>query len=157
MGYEGLHRVANTIYRACFLIGIFLAIGMTSIVVINIISRYFFNFAISWAEEVARYMMVWMVMLGAVMGVRMGMHFRMEMIDHWAGKTSKAVFSWATRTVIILMGLILLRHGLVMVSLTNSQYADATQMPMSWVYVSLPLSGLLMIFFVVERSLQPKR
>ena len=46
---------------------------------------------------------------------------------------------------------------LVMVSLTNSQYADARHMPMSWVYVSLPLAGLLMIFFVVERSLQPKR
>ena len=157
MGYERLHRVADTIYRACFLIGILLAIAMTLIVVINIISRYFLNFAISWAEEIARYMMVWMAMLGAVMAVRMGMHFRMEMIDHWAGKSAKAVFSWITRTVIIVIGLILLRHGLVMVSLTNTQYADATHMPMSWVYVSLPLAGLLMIFFVVERSLIPKR
>ena len=68
---------------------------MTLIVIVNIFSRYFLNYAISWAEEISRYLMVWMVMLGAAMGVRLGTHFRMEMIENVRWEKGKAHFPLA--------------------------------------------------------------
>ena len=149
-----IHQAAEILYRLCFILGAIFAVAMTWIVIINIVSRYFLNYAISWAEEVSRYLMVWMVMLGAAMGVRSGLHFRMEMIEHRVGMTLKASFHWASRIVSFLIGFILLWHGCILLPLTNYQYATATQIPMSWVYISLPLSGILMIFFVIEQSLK---
>ena len=152
--YQPIHKAADLFYRSCFYIGALFATAMTLIVIINVVSRYFLNYAISWAEEISRYLMVWMVMLGAAMGVRLGTHFRMEMIENFVGRGVKPIFHWFTLTVFSLVGFVLLWHGMILLPLTNYQYATATQIPMSWVYVSLPLSGLLMIFFVVDRVLQ---
>jgi TRAP-type transport system small permease protein len=153
--YQSIHKVADLCYRSCFYTGALFATAMTLVVIINIFSRYFLNYAISWAEEISRYLMVWMVMLGAAMGVRSATHFRMEMIEHFFREGVKPLFHWFTLTVFSLVGFVLLWHGMILLPLTNYQYATATQIPMSWVYISLPLSGCLMIFFVIERFLQP--
>jgi TRAP-type transport system small permease protein len=152
--YHPFHKAADIFYRSCFYAGAFFAIAMTLIVIINIFSRYFLNYAISWAEEISRYLMVWMVMLGAAMGVRLGTHFRMEMIENFVGRGGKTIFHWFTLAVFSAVGFVLLWHGMILLPLTDYQYATATQIPMSWVYVSLPLSGFLMIFFVVDRFLK---
>ena len=146
-----MKKLGKFIFNACFVVGVAMAVGMTAIVTSNIVARYFFNYALSWAEEVARYMMIWLVMLGAAMGVREGIHFRMEMVEHWVGPKLKTMLSLATQVVFGIIGFLLVWQGIILVKLTNFQYATATQMPMSWVYVSLPVSGFLMIFFVIER------
>lgn len=60
--------MAATLRGICRLATILMVLLMTTmLVVINslVITRYFFSYSPSWTEEVTRYAMIWMVMLGA--------------------------------------------------------------------------------------------
>jgi TRAP-type C4-dicarboxylate transport system permease small subunit len=87
---------------------------MKFIIITNVVARYVFNYALSWAEEVSRYMMVWMIMLGAAMAVRLGAYFRMEMIGHSFGMGVRNILIWVTGGYAAIVGLLLLWEGITL-------------------------------------------
>src|SRR5690606_3491469 len=53
---------------------VLLLAAMSLIVFANVTLRYLTNFSITWSEEVARYLMIWMTFLGAGLTLRYGGH-----------------------------------------------------------------------------------
>jgi TRAP-type transport system small permease protein len=53
---------------------------MTTLVFVNVVTRYVFNFSIIWAEEVSQYLMIWIAYLGAGLALREGRHVALEML-----------------------------------------------------------------------------
>jgi TRAP-type C4-dicarboxylate transport system permease small subunit len=53
---------------------------MATLVFVNVISRYIFNFSIIWAEEVSQYLMIWIAYLGAGLALREGRHVALELL-----------------------------------------------------------------------------
>ena len=53
---------------------------MTTLVFINVIARYLFNFSIIWAEEISQYLMIWIAYLGAGLALREGRHVALELL-----------------------------------------------------------------------------
>ena len=53
---------------------------MTTLVFVNVVARYVFNFSIIWAEEVSQYLMIWIAYLGAGLALREGRHVALEML-----------------------------------------------------------------------------
>jgi len=53
---------------------------MTTLVFVNVIARYVFNFSIIWAEEVSQYLMIWIAYLGAGLALREGRHVALELL-----------------------------------------------------------------------------
>jgi TRAP-type C4-dicarboxylate transport system permease small subunit len=53
---------------------------MTTLVFINVLARYAFNFSIIWAEEVSQYLMIWIAYLGAGLALREGRHVALEVL-----------------------------------------------------------------------------
>jgi TRAP-type C4-dicarboxylate transport system permease small subunit len=141
------------LYRICFASGSLLVLAMTFVVIANVVARYCFNFGLSWAEEIARYLMVWLAMVGAAMAVRSGTHFRMEFLEHIVGPGTRRLLRGIWLAAIAGLALLLLYQGVILVGLTAHQLATASQLPMSAVYVSLPLAGAIMLAFVVEAAI----
>ena len=56
----------------------FTLLGLAIFVFIQVILRYGFHFAYSWAEELGRYMTIFFTFLGASLGVKYGTHFSVE-------------------------------------------------------------------------------
>jgi TRAP-type transport system small permease protein len=54
---------------------------MATLVFVNVITRYVFNFSIIWAEEVSQYLMIWIAYLGAGLALREGRHVAVEMLQ----------------------------------------------------------------------------
>jgi len=53
---------------------------MATLVFVNVVARYVFNFSIIWAEEVSQYLMIWIAYLGAGLALREGRHVALEML-----------------------------------------------------------------------------
>jgi TRAP-type C4-dicarboxylate transport system permease small subunit len=53
---------------------------MTTLVFVNVVARYVFNFSIIWTEEVSQYLMIWIAYLGAGLALREGRHVALEML-----------------------------------------------------------------------------
>ncbi len=59
----------------------FMMAVMATLVFINVVTRYVFNFSIIWAEEVSQYLMIWIAYLGAGLALREGRHVAVEMLQ----------------------------------------------------------------------------
>ncbi len=59
----------------------FMMAVMASLVFLNVVTRYVFNFSIIWAEEVSQYLMIWIAYLGAGLALREGRHVAVEMLQ----------------------------------------------------------------------------
>ncbi len=65
---------------------------MTTLVFVNVVARYVFNFSIIWAEEVSQYLMIWIAYLGAGLALREGRHVALEMLhDRLPASVSRKV------------------------------------------------------------------
>jgi TRAP-type C4-dicarboxylate transport system permease small subunit len=54
---------------------------MATLVFINVVCRYVFNFSIIWTEEVSQYLMIWIAYLGAGLALREGRHVAIELLQ----------------------------------------------------------------------------
>ena len=59
----------------------FMMAVMATLVFVNVVTRYLFNFSIIWAEEVSQYLMIWIAYLGAGLALREGRHVAVEMLQ----------------------------------------------------------------------------
>ena len=54
---------------------------MTSLVLLNVVTRYGFQFSVTWAEELSRFVMIWVTYLGAGLALRQGNHVAFEYVQ----------------------------------------------------------------------------
>jgi hypothetical protein len=55
--------------------------AMALLVFANVVARYVFNHSFTWAEELSRYMMVWVGFLGAGLVLRVGAHIAVDVVQ----------------------------------------------------------------------------
>jgi len=82
---------------------------MTTLVFVNVVARYVFNFSIIWAEEVSQYLMIWIAYLGAGLALREGRHVALEMLH------DRLPFALGRRVRMVVGGLVLAFLGAVTV------------------------------------------
>lgn len=114
---------------------------MIVLVFMNVILRYFFNSGITWSEEMARYLFVWIIYIGAIGAMRDNTHLGMDtVIRRLPPTTQKAAYLCGQ--VLILAMMLLLLDGSWHLSLLNiDAKASATNIPLTLVYGSGLLTG----------------
>jgi TRAP-type C4-dicarboxylate transport system permease small subunit len=132
-----------------YLSALFMA-ALSVIVFLGVFSRYVLNDPWQWTEEAARICFVWVVFLAASIGVRRGLHFRFTLLlDHIAPAWKRALEVLANVWVIFFAGIMVVR-GYSFAILNLSQLTPTMQIPWAWVYISVPISGVLMVLYSVE-------
>ncbi|MEM0965823.1 MAG: TRAP transporter small permease [Verrucomicrobiota bacterium] len=116
-------------------------------------SRYLFGNQAAWSEELARLLMVWLVLLGAALASREERHLGLDVVVRsW----SKDLQRWAKVTVWIVVTvfafLVMLWGGwqLVVQRFDSGQTMPALGIAKGWFYLALPVSGLLITLFSLE-------
>lgn len=61
--------------------GVGLMVAMLTIMGLQVCLRYVFGTSLAWSEELSRYLLIYMVYLGAAVGVRNRSHIRIDIID----------------------------------------------------------------------------
>ena len=106
-----------------------------------------------WTEELATFQLAWLALLGAAYAMRTYAHLGFESIEQAMSPRQKKITDYAARGAVILFCLAVMVYGglkLVLMTLELDQITPALQIPMAYVYVVIPLSGLLMTFFALE-------
>ena len=138
------------------LLGWSLAILM-AVMVVNVtwqvFSRYILNDPSSWTDEVSRYMLVWLGLLGAAYVSGKNGHLAIDVIlTKLKGKKSYVV-NVIIHVLIILFAAIVMVWGggnLVYITQVLEQKTATLQVPLSWIYMMIPLSGVLVIFYHIS-------
>ncbi|MCL2001576.1 MAG: TRAP transporter small permease, partial [Planctomycetes bacterium] len=112
-----------------------------------------------WAEEAARYLMIWMAFLAAIIAAKNNSHFRMTAVAQFLPpKISKAVELLATLLSVAIMSiLIYYGYNLIMRQMRNGQLSPILMIPMWIPYLAIPFGLLGMLIRTVIREARALR
>ena len=102
-----------------------------------------------WTEEMSRFLFIWMVMLGAMIGVREGTHFE---VDIWPelGRRANAALRIVSHLFVLVFALVFLFWGIQFVQFGWYQESELAELPMPFIFVAWPLAGATWLLFVGE-------
>lgn len=132
-------------------------IAMTAIVGWQVFGRYVLNSSPSWSEQAALALMIWYVSLAAAAGVREGFHIRIVAFENAMGPKVKRGMRVVNDLVVAACGLAMLIWGGELVLRTWSHTIPSLSLPRGLAYAGLPLAGLLIVVFSIERLLEEAR
>lgn len=145
-----LKTTLHIIEKAPDYFGITLLLVMLAVVAIGVFYRIVLERPILWVNEAARYLMVWLVFIGASIGVKLGDHIAIDLlIERVPAKLSPFV-DFLIRGSMLLFSIIVLYWSLIYVS---GIYAESTVLRISlkWVYASLPVSMILISIYLIRQ------
>ena len=135
----------------------YLLVGALSVSVIvvfvQVIMRYVFKNSLSWSEEVARYLFLWISWVGASYAVRENYHFRVTMFaDILKGKSRQVfellvLFVWFAFSIFIVYQAFILNKMIFL----RGQLSPALEMPMLVPYASVLVGCGLMCFRLISK------
>ncbi len=125
-----------------FLIG--LVVIMTVVVLLQVIYRYVLTQPLYWSEEMARYLFVWISIVGAALSVQRRGHFGMDFFFRKLPRKGRRLLTFGIYLLMGVVVLVLLVEGIVLVQKTAAQQSPAMELSMAWAYAALPAGAALM-------------
>ena len=114
----------------------------------------------SWTEELARYLMIWVGLLGACLAFEKRAHLG---VDYFVGKfhpSGQRILKLGALCVVLLFAVGVLVVGgweLVTRTLALQQYTPALGIPKAWVYLAVPISGVFTVIFTLGQMIDVLR
>ena len=110
-----------------------------------------------WTEEIARFCFVWIVMIGAMIAVRDGSHFDVDVLPHSVSAKVEGGFRLFVHFAMLLASVIFLFYGWRFAEFGALQYSEIAGLPMLSIYIAWPLSGATMTLFLLEKFVEDVR
>lgn len=129
-------------------------LGLSTLVVFQVISRYGWGSVPLFTEETARYAMIWMALLAAAIGVRDAAHIRIDFVPSILGAVSPValrVLNVMLDVISLAVFLTLIWFGIDSMIFAAGQTSDGMQIPLSYPYSVLPISFFFASVFAVLR------
>ncbi|MCB0748813.1 MAG: TRAP transporter small permease [Ignavibacteriales bacterium] len=131
---------------------VFIMAAMTLNVLWQVFSRFILQDPSSITEELARYMLIWIGMLGAAYVAGQKMHLAIDLLSTKLSGLKKSYLEIIIQLFIFLFSFFVMVIGgirLVQITLSLNQISAALQIPLGYVYSVVPISGALMMFYSI--------
>ena len=154
--FKKLHYIEDKLDRFASMIAILTFAVMSVLVCMQVISRFFFSHSFQWAEEMGRYLFIWSTMLASACAVHSHLNIGVDIVvNNIKGKTQYIVKLMA-QIFMILAVYILTVYGAKQTIDVYSAGQTATSFPVSAavLYLSVPVSGALMLFYSTVQLLE---
>ena len=110
-----------------------------------------------WTEELSRFLFVWMIMLGAMIGVREHTHFEVDVWPELGPRQNALLRIVSGLGVLVLAALIFLIYGWQFVRFGWDQTSELADLPMPFIFVAWPVAGFFWLVFLGESMVQSLR
>jgi TRAP-type C4-dicarboxylate transport system permease small subunit len=126
-----------------------LVIALVVVVAAQVFWRYFLENSLTWSEELARFMFIWVIFLGAEVTLRKKAHIAIDSLVNSLKGIPQLILSLLIDLIIIIFAVIVLYSGIELVQATLNQYSSALHISIGLVYSAIPVSMALMIVNLV--------
>lgn len=151
---ERLTKLTNAASSGLLLLGAAGLVLMTAIIAWQVFGRYVLNSSPSWSEQASLTLMIWYVSLAAAAGVREGFHIRIVAVENAAPRAIAKAMRLAAGAVVGACGAALALWGGELVLRTWGHVIPTLGLPRGVAYLCLPISGVLILLFSVEKLLE---
>ncbi len=133
-----------------YLLGVFM-IGLFGLSSAEVIGRFFFDYPLPWATEVCRFLLIWMIFMGASEVTRRHAHLTVGVsITRFVSISVKRWIDIFTNACIAATLVIIVVYGIKVAYLSSHISAPASQIPMWWVWAAIPINFSMMLFYILR-------
>ena len=127
--------------RLLEVIMVLMMIGMLILVGVNVFLRIVANSGIDFAEEIPRFMFIWLTFCGAVVAMKANTHINVNMFVHMVGRPVQKLFYGITQALVFVCG-IYITYGTVMLhDIIYENASPVLQISTLWVYGVTYIAG----------------
>lgn len=124
-------------------VGVFVALTVS--ILLQVTFRYVFQSPLRWTEEAARYLLIWLVLLGSAVAMRTHSHLQIDVLSSSLPPTARRFSDTIINLLVIIFLVIMTFQGMRATAITMAQTSPAMKISMGVVYAALPVGGVLMI------------
>ena len=145
-------KAMDALYLACVALAGTALVLIAAIIPWAVYTRYVLNRAASWPEPMAVLLMIVLTFFGAAACYRVGLHMRMaffvSLLPPWLRRLSAIL----VESLMGLIALFMVHWGAKLVAATwQNSIADFPSLSVGVTYLPIPLGGLILLLFVIER------
>lgn len=148
---QTVDRLLSTVLVLCMA-------GLVLNILWQVASRFLLNDPSSFTEEIARFLLIWIGLLGGCYAYRQNSHLGLDLVTEAMSPGTRRTTQIIVKVVTILFATLVLGYGggqLVWLTLELHQTSAAMGIPMGYVYSVLPISGALIVFYSLIEQKNP--
>lgn len=156
---DAVARAKNPVQQAILVLDLILKafvsvalVLMVGFVFLNAFLRYVFASGLTWSEEAARYLFVWVVFLGAIVATRERGHLAVDLVVSRFNVIGKRIVLVATNLVFIVVLVFLIDGLLRLMELNAGVPAPVTGIPRNTMYLAGLISAVAIIVILAVQS-----
>ncbi len=143
-------KVLDFIERALMLVVGLLMIAMVAVIFMQVVLRYGFKASTTWADEIARYCMIWTVFLACPVGYRRHCHIKVDVLTRKFTPGFRRVMEFLMYLLQIVFLGILLKASHQYILKIGRQLSQTLKVDMRLVFMAVVIGAVLMIVFILE-------
>lgn len=116
----------------------------------GVITRYILDSQSSWTDELARFLLIWLSILGAAYASGKKLHIAIDLLPKYLNDRNKKILDIITTSIVLLFAIaVFLVGGLryVYISFALGQTSPALKLPIGFVYIVMPIAGLFVSYY----------
>jgi len=145
-------KLTSFLNKTVELFAFLLVLGMTCVVFVQITNRYFFGSPLSWTEEVARMIFIWMVFVGAYLALKLKAHISIESF-------AKRYLSEKLRARVADVSVFFITYALTYLLVMSIRVLQGTfgsttpvlEISFGWVHLAIPLFTAFMVIYLITQ------
>lgn len=124
---------------------------MIAITFLQVVFRYVLSAPLPWSEEAARYCFVWIVFLGAALGLERGVHLGVDLLVNRMPEPMRRLTALVCDLLIAVFAAVIIYASIPVLHLNALQHSPALGVQMSWIYLAIPVSMALILLITAAR------
>ena len=148
---RGLGALNGSLFSVCRWMAITLVAIIALIVILSVIFRYAFNNSLAWAEDAAKFLMVWLAFIGAPLGFRHGAHVSIELVPPGLPVVVTRIIRVLVHSVVLALMATLAWYGWQFAWNGRTQVAlTIGDVSMFWIFICMPVGSAIMALVSLE-------
>ncbi|MFL9964343.1 TRAP transporter small permease [Paraburkholderia sediminicola] len=136
-------------------ITLFLCGGLLLVMVLvaglGVVFRFILHNSLSWSDELAAYLFVWLTCLGAAAGAKLRVHPEVRVLADRCPPAFAQTLADLTDCVVLGLGVVFVMYGGDMLELMGTETATSLPISMVYPYLAIPVCGALLVFHSAVR------
>ncbi|HEO8419660.1 TRAP transporter small permease [Niallia sp. FSL W8-0635] len=146
---DKINKVLKFVVSSMFIV-------LVALVFLQVVTRFVINYPLSWSEEIARYIMVYLVFLGSAVAVRKGEHIAIDFLVEIVSAKNKKRLMMLILSISSIFFAVLCYNGILLTALVAGEATPTLQFSMSWAYAAMPIGSLLMLLNAIAVLIEIK-
>jgi C4-dicarboxylate transporter, DctQ subunit len=126
--------------------------ALVVVLALQVFFRYVLQIGLSWSEEVSRFLFIWFVYVSASYAVQVGTHIRVGLVVDLLPAAAQRLMRMLSDLLWIGFNAIVIVSGIQLIATMTAYpvYSTSLLLPLSAIYVIIPLAHAMMIVRIVQ-------